>query len=80
MTTLAAHSPGEDRFLTAIAVRNRAWVRYRIAVEAWLRAGSPTGEALALVNDRQNEYEHAARDVIRARVFFRQEAPLTRAA
>jgi hypothetical protein len=64
----------DERFDSLIARRNRAWVRWRNALEEWLRAGSPTGPLLAAVNDAQYAYEWACRDLTHEKIARRRES------
>lgn len=70
MTTLADLYTAEA-YEAAIARRNLLWVRWQDALAAWGAAGGPTGPLLGAVNDAQQAYEWAERDLVRARVMFR---------
>jgi hypothetical protein len=62
-----------ERFVAAIARRNILWVEYQDARRAWLAAGRPTGPLLGAMNNAQQVFEHAARELVRARVFLQTE-------
>lgn len=69
----------EEAYLAAIARRNITWCRWREADELLIEATlADRGRGLAdlrpyvqWLNSTQNDYEHAARDLIKARVFWR---------
>ena len=73
MTVIVATSlaDADARLDDAIARRNTAWARFQ---EARARlAWSRSTPAIADYNAAQDEYEHAARDLIRARVGWRAD-------
>ncbi len=67
-----------ERWLAAIARRNVAWARWRDALELLAIHRDELGftdvrDEIGQVNDTQYEYEHACRDLVRARVWLRIE-------
>jgi hypothetical protein len=65
--------PGDNaRYETAIARRNTAWVAYHEAqalLESAERRGYlDVGDWIRNLNETQHDYEHAERDLVRARV------------
>lgn len=67
-----------DRYLSAIARRNTTWTRYQDAKALLAMARDEIGfynlqPYIINVNETQYEYEHAGRDLVRARVWFRAE-------
>lgn len=65
----------QDRYLDAIARRNSAWAAWREALRRLeaIRVSDPR-PFVRDVNDTQQEYEHAAKDLARARVRWLAEA------
>lgn len=56
----------------AIARRNLTLARWQNMRAAWIAHGSPTGDLLADVNEAQRVYEWAVRELVRARVIWRE--------
>lgn len=71
----------EDRYLTAIARRNTTWARWRQAEDVLADARArEDGRGLAdlrvhvaFLNAAQSDHEHAERDLVRARVWWRAQ-------
>lgn len=79
MTVNVAVAPTPlERYVAAIARRNLLWVEYQDARRAWLAAGKPTGSVLGALNNVQQIFEHAERDLVRARVFLQTQVEPTR--
>lgn len=71
----------DEAWDAAIGRRNIAWARWQSVRAQWEFAGCPTGPLLGALNEAQHNYEHAARDLIRARVWWkaglaRRELPI----
>lgn len=65
----------EDRYLAAIARRNTTWARWQDARDLLAIARDEIGfhdlrPYVANANQAQDDYEHAARDLVRARAWF----------
>jgi len=73
----------ERSYLNAIARRNTTWAYFEAArelCEAAERTGVDRAPYIGNYNDAQRDYEHAERNLVRARVWYRDELMRTRMA